>query len=216
MWDLRVLPQPGKMQEAARGCGMDALGPFHPRSPLPGEGARAKLLIQRNFGSDFKRFLVLAGKSFERGLCSWSFSCLIKSGIHSNSIAGNAWGKFTASTAGSDPALQGNEISHQTYPEKPKFGILNSRRGKFFKRARVFYLSFPVLYTRLKLLNLGKNKKVCIFFSVFFPECIYANLLFPVCCFIVTGIYLYKTREKMPNCIDSEFVSAYSATPAYT
>lgn len=102
--------------------------PVPPSSPFPsarGRG-RAKLPIQAHFGSDFKRFLVLAGKSFEREFCSWSFSCLIKSGIHSNSIPGNAWGKFTASTTGSDPALQGNEISHQTYPEKPKFGVLNS------------------------------------------------------------------------------------------
>lgn len=142
LWDLSVHPQPGKIPEAARGCGMDALGPPcrpHPRSPLPREGGRAKLPIQAHFGSDFKRILVLAGKSFERGFWSWSFSCLIKSGIHSNSIPGNAWGKFTASTTGSDPALQGNEISHQTYPEKPKFGVLNSHQGKFFKRPRVFH-----------------------------------------------------------------------------
>lgn len=127
---------------------MDALGALHPRSPLPGEGAGAQLPIQPNFGSDFKGILALAGKSFERGLCSCSFSCLIKSGIHSESIPGNAWGKFTASTAGSDPALQGNEISHQTYPEKPKFGIL-TLTGESFSNGPVCstHSTFPVLYT---------------------------------------------------------------------
>lgn len=149
---------------------------LHPRSLCLGKGQEPKLPIQGNFGSEFKRFLALAGKSFERGFCSWSFSCLIKSGIHSNSIAGDAWGKFTASTTGSDPALRGNEISHQTYPEKPKFGFLNSHQGKFFKRARVFKWDvlphFPSAFyhglTQAKIPQFREKNKICISFNIIF------------------------------------------------
>lgn len=126
-------PYAGTIQEAASGNGLIEFGlPCRPPSPLSSAWPRGKGQAA-NFGTDFKRVLALAGRFPERGLYSGSFSCLIKSGIHCNAIPGNAWSKFTASTTESDPALQGNAIFCQTYPEKAKFGVLNSHRGKFFK-----------------------------------------------------------------------------------
>lgn len=94
---LALHPEPGNVQEAASGSGLDAAGlPCRPRSPLPSAWGRGKGQAA-SFGTVFKRFLALAGTSPVKGLCNGSFSCLIKSGIHSNPIPGNAWSKFTAS-----------------------------------------------------------------------------------------------------------------------
>jgi len=111
-WPSIPIPETSRRQQAAAGwMRSGSRAALRPRSPLPGEGGRGELLT---LGQISKGFLALAGKSPERGLCSGSFSCLIKSGIRCNPIAGNAWSKFTASTAGTDPALQDNEISRQT------------------------------------------------------------------------------------------------------
>lgn len=98
--DLALQPQDypgGSKRQRAAGCAEAPVPPSVPSSPLPEEGGSRKLPVHANFRAAFKWVWALAGEYPARGLCSGSFSCLIKLRIHCNSIPGNAWSKFTAS-----------------------------------------------------------------------------------------------------------------------